>query len=68
MINEILVCIHKLMSPRRQSNCFELIIALSPSHAQDNLSYPIDSREHVQQANAKLFTENAGFQSALPKK
>ncbi|KAL3765424.1 hypothetical protein ACHAWU_002342 [Discostella pseudostelligera] len=29
---------------------------------------PDANRERVRQANAKWFTENAGFQSALPKK
>jgi len=57
MIIEILVRIHKLMSNRRPSNCIELIVALPPSHAQDNLSYSYANRERVQQANAKWFTE-----------
>jgi U4/U6 small nuclear ribonucleoprotein PRP31 len=29
---------------------------------------PDANRERVRQANAKFFSENAGFQSALPKK
>jgi hypothetical protein len=45
------------MSNRRPSNCIELIVALPPSHAQDNLSYSYANRERVQQANAKWFTE-----------